>query len=356
MGKKAFLLLLYFFAICISLTLAIFAILASIGPLYKPEYGSFIPLLTLSLPFLLGANALFLVWWAIRWKRWVWFSLIAILANYAFIGSMYRFGSEEVISTEVKTLNVVTYNVQNFDWQPTLWSLTDIAVFLLDENIDVICFQEYAESESFNEDSVASVLNFLPYYKIDRNSAEGLNLAIFSKYPITSDGNYRYKSMTKGLWVDIQVEGKPIRVFNCHLQTTNVNQTRGEFERNLVVDLDAQTKNAAQKVLNTTIRNFNIRFEQADSIGNLIRQSPYPTIVCGDLNSVPTSYCYWKIRGDLVDGFNECGSGYGATYRYMKELYKIDYIFHSKELKGISYRINSLDYSDHYPTVMRLTL
>jgi len=356
MGRKAFFLLLYFFAICFSVTLAIFAILASIGPLYKPEYGAFIPLLTLSLPFLLIANAILLVWWAIRWKRWVWVSLIAIIANYSFIESMYRFGSEEVAQTQGKTLNVVTYNVQNFDWQPTLWSLTDIAVFLLDENIDVICFQEYAESESFNEDSVASVLNFLPYYKIDRNSSDGLSLAIFSKYPISGNGNYKYKSMTKGIWVDIQVDGKPIRVFNCHLQTTNVNQTRGELERNLVIDLDAQTKNAAQKLLNAAERNFWIRVQQADSIGKLIRQTPYPTIVCGDLNSVPTSYCYWKIRGNLVDGFKECGSGYGATYRYMKALYKIDYIFHSKELKGISYRVNKLDYSDHYPTVMELSL
>lgn len=355
MGKKAFLLLLYFFAICFTFVLAIFAILASTGHIYNPYHGEFIPLLTLGLPLLLIANGILLIWWAIKWKRWVFVSLIGILANYSFIGSMYQFGSSEQVQTQEETINVVTYNVQNFDWQPTLWSLTDIAVFLLDENIDVICFQEYAESETFNEDSVASVLNFLPYYKIERNSEEDLNLAIFSKFPISSTGNYKHKGITKAMWVDVQIEGKPVRVFNCHLQTTNVNQTRGELEKNMVLDLDTEVSSAVQKMLSAATKNYRIRIRQADALNKIIGKSPYPTIVCGDLNSVPTSYSYWKIRGELIDGFLECGSGYAATYRYMKQLYKIDYIFHSKELKGINYWVKKLDYSDHYPTVMRLS-
>ncbi len=270
MGKKAFLLLLYFFAICFTFVLAIFAILASTGHIYNPYHGEFIPLLTLGLPLLLIANGILLIWWAIKWKRWVWVSLIGILANYSFIGSMYQFGSSEQVQTPEKTINVATYNVQSFDWQPTLWSLTDIAIFLLDKNIDIICFQEYAESESFNEDSVTSVLNFLPYYKIERNRLNGLNLAIFSKYPISNNGNYKYRGTTKAMWVDVQIEGKLVRIFNCHLQTTNINQTRGDLEKNLVLDLDAETSSAATNVFRAITKNFRLRVQQADSINKII--------------------------------------------------------------------------------------
>jgi len=33
---------------------------------------------------------------------------------------------------------------------------------------------------------------------------------------------------------------------------------------------------------------------------------------------------------------------------------RIDYIFHSKEMEGISYYKKDLSYSDHYPVFMRV--
>jgi endonuclease/exonuclease/phosphatase family metal-dependent hydrolase len=76
--------------------------------------------------------------------------------------------------------------------------------------------------------------------------------------------------------------------------------------------------------------------------------------VCGDFNDVPYSYVYNTMLGDLVDGFKECGSGLMYTFR--SRSVRIDYIFHSKSLKGITYYKLDQNYSDHYPVFMKIAL
>ena len=57
---------------------------------------------------------------------------------------------------------------------------------------------------------------------------------------------------------------------------------------------------------------------------------------------------------DKIDGFRECGSGFMYTYRGGNKKVRIDYIFHDKELEGLSYYKKELSYSDHYPVFMRI--
>jgi endonuclease/exonuclease/phosphatase family metal-dependent hydrolase len=42
------------------------------------------------------------------------------------------------------------------------------------------------------------------------------------------------------------------------------------------------------------------------------------------------------------------------TYRGGNKKVRIDYIFHDKELEGLSYYKKELSYSDHYPVFMRI--
>ena len=55
---------------------------------------------------------------------------------------------------------------------------------------------------------------------------------------------------------------------------------------------------------------------------------------------------------DLIRS-EECGSGFMYTYRGDKRV-RIDYIFHDKGLKGLSYYKKELSYSDHYPVFMHI--
>lgn len=90
---------------------------------------------------------------------------------------------------------------------------------------------------------------------------------------------------------------------------------------------------------------------QADYIHRQIELSPYPVIVCGDFNDTPASYAYHRIKGNLTDGFQECGSGYQYTFRQLCKLWRIDYILHSTEFEGTTNISPDLPYSDHNPVV-----
>jgi endonuclease/exonuclease/phosphatase family metal-dependent hydrolase len=98
------------------------------------------------------------------------------------------------------------------------------------------------------------------------------------------------------------------------------------------------------------------RAGQANVLAMDMRESEVPIIVCGDFNDVPYSYVYNTMLGDKVDGFKECGSGYMYTYRGGKKNVRIDYIFHDKAFKGLTYYKKELTYSDHYPVFMKINL
>jgi len=74
------------------------------------------------------------------------------------------------------------------------------------------------------------------------------------------------------------------------------------------------------------------------------------------MNSIPSSYAYHQIIGHLKDGFKTCGSGYEYTMLGLYRLYRIDYIFHSDDFEGYSYNSYKLDFSDHKPVIMKLSL
>jgi endonuclease/exonuclease/phosphatase (EEP) superfamily protein YafD len=86
-----------------------------------------------------------------------------------------------------------------------------------------------------------------------------------------------------------------------------------------------------------------------------VDESPYPLVVCGDFNDTPASYTYRKIKGGLEDSFVAAGKGYAYTYRYLRRLLRIDYLFYSRDIfKATGYNSPDLEYSDHKPVIVTL--
>ena len=98
-------------------------------------------------------------------------------------------------------------------------------------------------------------------------------------------------------------------------------------------------------------KNFVKRATQADYIRQMLDAGEGPVILCGDFNDTPASYTYRTVKGDLTDGFRDCGSGFGYTFRQLKRIFRIDYIIYSPDFKGVTYDSPNLDYSDHKPVV-----
>jgi endonuclease/exonuclease/phosphatase family metal-dependent hydrolase len=98
-----------------------------------------------------------------------------------------------------------------------------------------------------------------------------------------------------------------------------------------------------------------IHGRQADVVSAVLRKSEYPLVVSGDFNSVPSSYAYHTIKGELHDAFLQKGLGLGRTYADISPTLRIDYIFADKSLKVRQYQSPHLYLSDHFPVVADLS-
>ena len=253
---------------------------------------------------------------------------------------------------------VATYNVDAFNHEHTGYSCKEIASYMRNLQADILCFQEFGINDEFGIDSIYAALSNWPYHYIP-SSPEGKNLlqlAVFSRYPIKEEHLIIYPdSKNCSLACDIEINGRTIRLFNNHLQTTEVSQNKRKLEKGLRTDDSQRVEHAALGLIDGLHENFRKRAVQADLLKQLIAASPYPTLVCGDFNSLPSSYVYHTVKGDkLQDGFQTSGHGYMYTFKFFKHLLRIDYILHSPELNSTDYFSPDLNYSDHNPVVMRM--
>ena len=157
------------------------------------------------------------------------------------------------------------------------------------------------------------------------------------------------------MWADIDVSGKTIRVFNVHLETTGVSGALHRADKNRRQGEIVEKSAILKAIFDVYTYGMARRARQAEQVAQLIKESKYPVIVCGDFNDVPYSYVYETMLGDLVDGFRECGEGFMYTMTNKKKI-RIDYIFHDESMEGESYHKADINYSDHFPVFMSLAL
>lgn len=390
MGRKAVSKLFYYISIALTAVLAAVTLAGAFASSVSPVSSALFAFIGLALPVLLLLNLAVALYWMIRWRCWVLIPLVAIGGNWGYLSRIYQLGNDPVVETK-HLLTLATYNVDSFGNEQSGYTCKDIAAYLRSQHADILCFQEFGTNRYFTADSVRSVLSDWPYSLIPytEDSIPLLQLALFSKYPIRDSKLITYPdSKNCSLWCDLDIDGRTIRVFNNHLQTTEVTRNKSKLTKVLKQELQQQedainvgtdtstptapapapvatpvayesaaVETAALRLLDGLHQNFIKRATQAEVLKKLINDSPYPTLVCGDFNSLPSSYTYATIKGNkLTDGFQTCGHGYMYTYHYFKHLLRIDYVLHSKELEGVDYFSTELEYSDHNPVVMRVRM
>jgi endonuclease/exonuclease/phosphatase family metal-dependent hydrolase len=99
-----------------------------------------------------------------------------------------------------------------------------------------------------------------------------------------------------------------------------------------------------------------IRSRQANMVNEVLKESPYPVLFAGDLNDVPTTYTYAKVRGDMQDVFLQKGIGIGRTFTSLSPTLRIDYIFADENFSILQYKKYVRELSDHYMQVADLKL
>jgi endonuclease/exonuclease/phosphatase family metal-dependent hydrolase len=336
--------------------LAITALLISYFSVYIPPDKFWVSaFFSLAFPFFVAANILFIGFWALFKPKFLFFSLVAILAGWGFVNRYVQFIGK---NTEKEGIKVVSYNVQNFPGKKEAdqkASANNILEFLDGKNADIICLQEIVlrRKNIFNITSVVNRLNSINHYHYASNGAT-FGLATFTSYPIIKMGEIRYqKSPNMAIFTDVLIGADTVRIFNVHLQSYQIDPRKYNIIDSPGIDEKKDIKEI-REIGGKLKRAFETRAGQVREIRQVIDETPYPVIICGDFNDTPVSYTYQKLRGDFKDAFVISGKGFGQTYIGKLPSYRIDNIFHSNAFESYNFKSDNFRASDHLPVTCLL--
>lgn len=301
----------------------------------------FVTYLTTYTFILLLIDFILLICWTFKRRAFAFSMLAACLSQLFFVPAVINLNFLNTPYQRENSIRIASYNVArfHFDYMDTAEQILSI---MEKERVDVVCFQEFVERSQENVDFVQILSTYFPYnciqeQEFDRSS----RLAIFSRYPIEHFNKELFRNnLNSSMFIDVTANGRPLRIFNNHLQTTGVSQNMSHGE---------------EAAISGALKNSQIREQQAKYVAYSVSATSSSIVLCGDFNDIPTSYSYRVINRTLKDGFKQGGSGLPSTFiGRFKNLLRIDYIFNSKDMKCTKYTVVDQRFSDHKPVIASL--
>lgn len=316
--------------------------------------------IAMSLPGALLLNAVLLVMWL--WQKPL-YALWPMALIFVFWSQHTRYFTlntpDAEPEPEEQRISVLSYNVRVFNSYKHLhkedpelperemeWVATHPA--------DILCLQEFYHYKGEpaynsrkrigkNQDRQVYIDNFL----VNRVGAE-FGLAIFSRHPIIDKGRVKFDKPTKNqvIFVDVKLPSQDtLRVYNMHLESMAIEEKEVEAAVESKIALETKGRSIARRLKG----GFIARSYQVDKLLEHIKASPYPVLVCGDLNDLPSSYTYQTLRRHLNNAFEAGGRGFGFTYNGKLPI-RIDNQFFSEELELLKFDVlNHIKFTDHFP-------
>jgi len=355
----------------INYTIVSIFLLACVAPYLDPQSWWFISFLGIIFPFLLLVVFGFLVWWLFVKRKYAWISGVAMILGFKSISVFFAVNIPRSFKKEKKpeSIRVATWNVARFiEMKQNNNRGSQIRRKMLDEirsqNADIVCLQEFFHSYDsawyHNLDYMRDSLNY-PYYFYSHD-ADGDNhftgSVIFSRFPIIDSGLIRYPRPTLPealMHADIRLKNRIIRVYTTHLQSLQLGKS--DYERiERIKGVEEGLVSNSKTIFSKLKKGVTNRKIQTDIIRQVLGDSPYPVIFCGDLNDIPNSYTYFQIKGDMQDAFLKRGFGIGRTFTAISPTLRIDYIFADRRFRIHQFRRIAKNYSDHYMLVSDIEL
>lgn len=360
------------FLVFLNVVAAILFLLACLAPALDPDKWWFVSVFGLGFPFLLVIVVLFMIGWLFVKKRLALISAVVLVFGIRGISIFFAFhvsGNEITDTKTSSSLRIATWNVARFiemKRNNNKGSQTRLRMMeqIQQTNADILCLQEFFHSRQSdyypNLTYISKHFNY-PYYFFSHDN-DGDNhftgSVIFSRYPIIDSGLIRYPrpSLPDALMhADIKVGKDTIRVYTTHLQSLQFNSTDYEKIHNISEGKDGMMSNS--KAIFGKLRTaLSSRKVQSDIVAQVLGDSPYPVLFCGDLNDIPNSYTYKQIRGDMQDAFLKKGFGIGRTFSALSPTLRIDYIFADPifGIKGFKRIVKP--YSDHFMLIAEVVV
>jgi endonuclease/exonuclease/phosphatase family metal-dependent hydrolase len=360
----------YFFrgaGISLCFLLSVTYILASLSPYISPAHFSFISLLALAFPYIFFAQLIVgLIHLFINKKAAV-ILLLLLVVGYKNINSSFAWHvSSWQNEKDSSTLRIMTWNVHQFDnmakqSDPRAAKRIEMLNIINHYKPDVLCVQEYMNI--FNSPWAANVPHELDslgyhYHSFSRDSIYNYRwgtieegVALFSKIPIADSGRIKIneepdtENLTYG---DILFKDKRIRIFTAHLASFRLyNDTVHQANKD-IYQITYDRKRLVQHQLRYTEI---LHDKEIAIIRKLVQQSPYPVVYCGDINSTPATYSYYKLKDGLQDAFLKGGFGFGGTFYKILPTLRIDMCFVDPKFTVTQCKIPKVYPSDHFPVV-----
>ena len=302
----------------------------------------FIPLVVLDL--------IFFIWAFFRRSRMTGLLLVMLLPAVFLVGKYYQ--HKRVEPEREATLKVVSYNVGLFahgDMGERRLALADsIAAFLRSTDADVICLQEFylpnaLDLEAWFRDRFPGYR--ADYYVLTGEKGHAGNVTL-SRRPVLYKGKLDFeKSTNLALHTDIQLDSSVLRFYNCHFESYNISLSG--LVRSLKKADDIAVEDTGRKMRRSIVQ----RPQQVDAVMRDVDACPVRSVVLGDFNDNPLSYTLYRLSRGRSDAFVKAGKGFGATFRTLWPLLRIDYVLYPRDLEAVTLDVPKVKYSDHYPVI-----
>jgi endonuclease/exonuclease/phosphatase family metal-dependent hydrolase len=313
--------------------------------------------ISMAIPFFLLAHVMWLVYWLVVRPPNAMLSGITLLLGWSFIvgtiGKPFARNAPGDPAFKVLSYNVRVFNSYKHLSTPGHSSTKDMIAWMQQREPDVLCMQEFyldRKKPIFNTIPPFRAVGLVHHYfepMLTNWAKAQFGLAIFSRYPIIAKGSVEIPSYQNNqiIYADIKMPQGVVRVYNIHLQSMSISE--GELSTG---ESREETKRNVRSVARKLKNGFVYRSRQVDQLIKSVEASPYPVIICGDLNDLPYSNTYRRLDSMLKNGFEEAGSGLGVTYNGKIPFLRIDNQFASRSFNIHYFTTHNLvEYSDHYP-------
>ncbi len=320
---------------------AVLLLLSYLLPYIEPEKFPVISVLSLSVPFLILLNCLFVIYWLFKVKKQLLLSLIVLLIGYGYLSSLYKFSSSKNIE-DSQNISIMNYNVRLFNlfkWIPAADVDKKIVKFIMDNQPDILCFQDYRRDKD---------IQFTGYHKFEEITGQKIKngQAIYSKFPIINSGSIAFKdTYNNAIFIDVLKGKDTIRIYNIHLQSMKID-----------ANVDALKKESSENLFRKVSKTFAMQQAQTELFLQHKNKCPYKVIIVGDFNNTAYSYVYKEIKGDMQDAFVEAGNGFGRTFNFKFFPVRIDFILVDESYEVNSFKTFDVQLSDHYPIMSMIKL
>ncbi|MBA3829972.1 MAG: endonuclease/exonuclease/phosphatase family protein [Taibaiella sp.] len=351
----------------VNIILCIWAALCYAAAIVSPAHTRYLAIFSLTTPFVLLLQVAFFFFWlflsAHKWRALL--PLITIAAGYKVFLTIFglHFFSVNNMAHSDGTIRIMSWNVHGmgvFDIHGGKDTADKIINIIKGEDADILCLTEFC---TFRNDSLTPYVrrimknNGYTEYRFCYDNPLGKNIhsgrALFSRFPvdnynIRSIGNERINVLT----ADLHLPGeKVMRMIALHLHSFGFSDHDKRYIEEVKSNHSAITERPEMFIWKFNYA-YSIRAAEADTVAQIIKDSPYPVLLCGDFNDLPASYTYMTLKGNLKDAFIEKGSGLGRTYNAIIFSLRIDHILYDPRLLHTEgFECPSLYLSDHRPVI-----